>query len=124
MVPQLMEPTLIPLDMTISPTGIEIRFQDSPPASYEWDDLSLRLVFLEVKYAGRSPHMSLYLNLVTESFSPGIRLDMAIYGALTQAATQRQFTKSVTVLAYRFPTRELIRTTYFRNPPPEPLPHM
>lgn len=120
--PQLMEPKRIPLDMTISPTGIEIRFQDSPMASYKWDDLSLRLVFLEVKYPDRSPLMWLHFN--DESFFRGIRLDRAIYGALIQAATQRQFTNSVTVRALRYPTRELIWTTYSRSPPPEPLPHM
>jgi hypothetical protein len=108
--PDLLAPRRIPLTLTITPAGIEAKFQDSPPSSYHWDDPSLMLTIFEAKHPGRNPMRWLYLN--DDRMNQGIRVDITVCNALSQAATQHQFAKTVSVQDAKFPTRQLIWTTF------------
>ena len=118
--PRLMEPKWIPLNLTISPTGIEVRFEDGRLVSHDWDEPSLRLIFLQVKHPTshrdlRSNSVAFYIN--DQSVYQAIRLEWTVFDALTQAATQHQFAKNVRVWVGRYPARELVWTVYTRSGP-------
>ncbi len=98
--------------MQISARGVDIHFEGEPPVSHRWDEASLRVIVLDAVHSDGKHRLWLYFN--NDSVYEGIRLSPAAYDALSQALLRSNFSKTFDTRVARYPSRELIWTTYSR----------
>ena len=103
--PRLVTPRRVPIQLAVSFEGVQVQYVSGAPVTGRWDDPALRLTVLEATYPGQEPRR--WLHIGDMSVYDGIRMNPAIFEAISEAAERNGLTRTVNSRQARWPDRRL-----------------
>jgi hypothetical protein len=109
---RLVTPRRVPIQFEVSSEGVQVQYVTGVPAIARWDDPALRLTFLEATYPGEEPRR--WLHIGDMSVYEGIRVNPAVFGAISESAERNGLTRTVNSRQARWPDRRLAWVVFSR----------